>query len=63
MEPAEAPLASCLMASHPETRERIARIEGLARRYGKQCVRPDSDAFEYLKGRFDRQAQSYRDER
>ena len=49
MKPAKAPLGSCLMASHPETRERIARTKGLVRRYGKQRARPDSDAFEYLK--------------
>jgi predicted Zn-dependent protease len=47
--PGKVPLESCLMASHPDMRERIARIKGLSKRYGKQRGRPDSDAFKYLK--------------
>lgn len=49
MEPKDAPLESCLMSTHPETRERVARIKGLSRRYGKQRARPNSAAFDYLK--------------
>ncbi len=49
LEPGKVPLQSCLMSTHPETRERIARIKGLSKRYGKQRSRPDSDAFRYLK--------------
>ena len=45
----EAPLESCLMSTHPETRERVARVKGLAKRYGKQRARANSAAFEYLK--------------
>lgn len=49
LEVGEAPLESCLMSTHPETRERVARVKGLAKRYGKQRARANSAAFEYLK--------------
>jgi predicted Zn-dependent protease len=49
LRPGKVTLQSCLMTSHPDTRERIARIKGLSKRYGKQRSRPDSDAFKYLK--------------
>lgn len=48
-EPGKVPFNSCLVSTHPLTEERIARIKGLSRRYGKQRPRPDSDAFRYLK--------------
>lgn len=41
---------NCLISSHPLSKERIARIRGLARRHGKYRGRPrHSEAFQYMK--------------
>ncbi len=39
----------CIFGSHPQVKERIQRIKGLGRAYGKQARKGDSEAFKYLK--------------
>ncbi len=47
--PDRLPVDTCLLMSHPEADKRAKRMKQIARRFGKQRPRPDSDAFKYLK--------------
>lgn len=43
------PHGACLFSTHPETRERIQRLDSLAATYNSNPVHKDSEAFKYLK--------------